>query len=65
MHLASHKKSKCHISQEEKMFWATMKKTTNVKSYVLKDEFESIESNQIIEQVDEMDHSFEENVNAE
>lgn len=47
------------------MFWATMKKTTNVKSYVLKDEFESIESNQIIEQVDEMDHSFEENVNAE
>ncbi|XP_063705529.1 uncharacterized protein LOC134834711 [Culicoides brevitarsis] len=35
-HLASHKKSKCPISENEKLFWNTIQKGNNLSTYVAK-----------------------------
>lgn len=46
MHLSSHKKSKCPISEKEKAFWSSLKKDSRVSIYVTKENAQSDEDDQ-------------------
>lgn len=64
LHLTSHKKSKCRISEEEKTFWSTLKKGNNVHTYVVQKEAEPNDNNQTVELMDDCQIP-EENTNIE